>query len=594
VFHPLKKEKVMLKRVALVLILGVLFFASAQAEDFISSPDAIKVAQKLIQRNITYYSAHPEEAGNIPEWRLAKLGDPILVHTYPDLKPCYYVVPVINTENQIISLIGVGAVSREWQWFSRVQLEKFPNVSESQAFQVCRLKMRNAKVTKPKVVEMPNKKLYWLCLVDHQDIEEIFVNIDDALEIYTNLDPDISDLTAKCGCIQIHSHQAKQTVENPKKNILLYPDSYNIEMPFYYQETSWYCCEASLEMIFDYWGPDISQDDIGDAANDSEFVGTMIDDVRRASHFSYISTAIQNPSLQGYNERALGYSSNEIFWSDPDHYPDRYDDLKNLISNDYPVLVATWYSASHTSGHCRVLKGYNEFLNHFIVHDPWYSPPYSGPDVHFNQDFFVDDLWMAYDRWGLFSAPWRGGITVDSLIGTDQLFPFSVEFTYTAFHPFEYQFLADSVQATIYLPSGYQLVDPSSATMYFGPQYSSFVGDSAWQIVAPSDSSGPDTITVEMKGKVTGSSYSYPTYQDWIGGEIEAVVTTITYVCGDANRDGGVDIADVVYLINYLFVAGSAPIPQAAGDANHDFRVDIADAVYMINYLFTGGPPPCS
>jgi len=584
----------MMKKVTLTLILGILFFSSVQAEDFVSPLEAKEVAQKLIQRNTAYYSAHPEEVGNIPEWRRAKLGDPILVHTYPDLKPCYYVVPVINRENQIISLIGVSVASQEWQWFRRVQTEKFPKVNESQAFQICRLRMQNAKLSELKIVEMPNKKLYWLCLINDHDLREIFVNIDDALEMHTNLDPDISDLTTRRGPIQIHRRGHEQVVESPKRKSLFYPESYNIEVPFYYQETSWYCCEASLEMIFDYWGPDISQDDIGDAANDSQLVGTWIDDVRRASHFSYISTAIQNPSLQGYNERDLGYSSNEIFWSDPDHYPDRYDDLKNLISNDYPVLVATWYSASHNSGHCRVLKGYNDFLNHFIVHDPWYSSPYSGPDVHFNQNFFVDDLWTAYDQWGLFSAHWRAEVGVDSLVGIDQLFPFSVEFTYSAFHPFENQFLADSAQATVYLPSGYQLVDPPSATINFGSQYSGYIGDAVWQIAAPPDSSGPDTIKVEMKGKVTGSSFSYPTYQDWIGGEKEAVVTTIPYICGDVNRDGGVDIADVVYLINYLFVEGPAPIPQAAGDANHDFLIDIADVVYIINYLFLEGDPPCS
>jgi hypothetical protein len=63
---------------------------------------------------------------------------------------------------------------------------------------------------------------------------------------------------------------------------------------------------------------------------------------------------------------------------------------------------------------------------------------------------------------------------------------------------------------------------------------------------------------------------------------------------GDANADGVIDIADVVYLINYLFISGSAPEPLEAGDANCDGEVDIADAVYLINYLFIDGLPPCS
>lgn len=63
--------------------------------------------------------------------------------------------------------------------------------------------------------------------------------------------------------------------------------------------------------------------------------------------------------------------------------------------------------------------------------------------------------------------------------------------------------------------------------------------------------------------------------------------------CGDVNKDGVIDIADVLYLINYLFIEGPAPDPLAAGDANSDGVVDIADVVYLINYLFIGGSPPC-
>jgi hypothetical protein len=68
----------------------------------------------------------------------------------------------------------------------------------------------------------------------------------------------------------------------------------------------------------------------------------------------------------------------------------------------------------------------------------------------------------------------------------------------------------------------------------------------------------------------------------------------LTYICGDVNEDGVVNIADVVYLINYLFAGGSPPVPWEAGDVNLDGVVNIADVVYLINYLFAGGSPPCS
>jgi hypothetical protein len=59
---------------------------------------------------------------------------------------------------------------------------------------------------------------------------------------------------------------------------------------------------------------------------------------------------------------------------------------------------------------------------------------------------------------------------------------------------------------------------------------------------------------------------------------------------GDVNGDGKIDVADVFYLINYLFAGGSDPIEPA--DLNGDSVVDVADVFYLINYLFAGGPPP--
>jgi hypothetical protein len=61
---------------------------------------------------------------------------------------------------------------------------------------------------------------------------------------------------------------------------------------------------------------------------------------------------------------------------------------------------------------------------------------------------------------------------------------------------------------------------------------------------------------------------------------------------GDANGDGKITVSDAVYLINYLFKEGPAPVPLASGDANCDGQLTVADVIYLINYLFKGGPVP--
>ena len=60
--------------------------------------------------------------------------------------------------------------------------------------------------------------------------------------------------------------------------------------------------------------------------------------------------------------------------------------------------------------------------------------------------------------------------------------------------------------------------------------------------------------------------------------------------CGDANVDGQVDIADIVYIINYVFYSGPSPFGPA--DVNADGVTDIVDIVWLIEYLLRGGPAP--
>jgi len=69
-------------------------------------------------------------------------------------------------------------------------------------------------------------------------------------------------------------------------------------------------------------------------------------------------------------------------------------------------------------------------------------------------------------------------------------------------------------------------------------------------------------------------------------------ITVIPYLTGDPNHDGIINIADVVYLINYLFAGGPEPDPYESGDATCEGEVNIADVILLINYLFVGGSLP--
>ncbi|OGC79770.1 MAG: hypothetical protein A2145_05740 [candidate division Zixibacteria bacterium RBG_16_40_9] len=69
---------------------------------------------------------------------------------------------------------------------------------------------------------------------------------------------------------------------------------------------------------------------------------------------------------------------------------------------------------------------------------------------------------------------------------------------------------------------------------------------------------------------------------------------------GDPNRDGKQNLADLIFLVNFVFKGGPEPYPYSLGNINCDFTsggvdvINIADIIAMVNFVFKGGKAPCS
>lgn len=98
--------------------------------------------------------------------------------------------------------------------------------------------------------------------------------------------------------------------------------------------------------------------------------------------------------------------------------------------------------------------------------------------------------------------------------------------------------------------------------------------------IAEDEETGPYDLMIEVVG--------FPTVT-----EADGFTINPPFLCGDANGTYKVDISDIVYILNYIFKFGPAPIPYEAGDANCDGQVDIDDVIYLLGYIFWGGYAPC-
>ncbi|MCH9031482.1 MAG: immune inhibitor A [candidate division Zixibacteria bacterium] len=103
----------------------------------------------------------------------------------------------------------------------------------------------------------------------------------------------------------------------------------------------------------------------------------------------------------------------------------------------------------------------------------------------------------------------------------------------------------------------------------------------------------------EVLGKTDGE-YCYTVSAEDAEGQIGrpsritcvSVTLASTFLCGDADGDEEITIADAIFIVKYVFGGGEAPIPVEAGDADGGGDVNIGDAIWLVKYVFADGANP--
>lgn len=113
---------------------------------------------------------------------------------------------------------------------------------------------------------------------------------------------------------------------------------------------------------------------------------------------------------------------------------------------------------------------------------------------------------------------------------------------------------------------------------------------------APSVDPGPHTLYFKLTdeaGNVNADTCSFWWQFNW------SPASCCTDPSGNINNDPEdmIDLSDLIYLVNHLFLGGPEPVCRGEANVNGDSacEMDLTDIIYLVNYMFLGGqsPRPC-
>ena len=68
------------------------------------------------------------------------------------------------------------------------------------------------------------------------------------------------------------------------------------------------------------------------------------------------------------------------------------------------------------------------------------------------------------------------------------------------------------------------------------------------------------------------------------------VLSFYSWTLGDMDHSHGLDISDLIYMVEYMFGGGPAMSPMCLGDFDVSCTCDISDLIYLVDYMFGDGP----
>jgi len=216
------------------------------------------------------------------------------------------------------------------------------------------------------------------------------------------------------------------------------PSSYKIVGVQFIRQQKMWCGVASLTMVLNYWGDQVTQDTVGLAINP------------------------QHVTIPG--SRLVEYAKGRGFDVVTYSRLSSIDELKKWISKDYPVIVFQYVGLPGygTEGHFRVVIGYDDSNSTVYIIDPAFEY------IQFSYEKFIE-IWRTKYSWGEWKGDGWAMIAIPTMAFGIEVSPSTIEIEQGSSASFNV-----SISLVSGLPARVELILtglPVNATYEFKPSY---------------------------------------------------------------------------------------------------------------------------
>ncbi|HLU50382.1 MAG TPA: discoidin domain-containing protein, partial [Planctomycetota bacterium] len=100
-------------------------------------------------------------------------------------------------------------------------------------------------------------------------------------------------------------------------------------------------------------------------------------------------------------------------------------------------------------------------------------------------------------------------------------------------------------------------------------------------------------VRIDHLGDISGAGLYVSLAEVQVFGEGTVDPPGPTFVRGDADASGGLNLTDGIFVLNYLFQGNVSPACLDALDSDDSGGLNLTDGIYVLQFLFsTGSPPP--